>query len=136
MKWSKTPRRIVPPRPAPGRNPSPMAVVIGSPSSGNRGGHPHVTVLRHVAPFAVIVEILVANYVTRDVADGLRLFFAAILVPAPIVKIIFALDGFYVWPDFIYSTKHARLSGTDCKSLTTCRYFAFAPTDGHRRQIT
>src|SRR5260370_24492602 len=110
-----------------------MAVVIGSPSGGNRGGHPHVAVLRHVAPFAAIVEILVANYVTRDVADGLRPFFAAILIPAPLVKIIYILDGFYVWRDFIYSTKHTRLSSTASTSPTTCSYFACATADSHPR---
>src|SRR5260370_29885852 len=66
--WSKAPGRIVNPSPAPRADPVPIAVAIRSPSGRNLGRIPNVPVLGLIAPSTVIVEVVVANHVARDVS--------------------------------------------------------------------
>ena len=52
------PRRIIDPRPSPGRNPSPMACVIWRPADSHPVGEPDMAIVRIVAPVALVIQIV------------------------------------------------------------------------------
>ena len=66
MRRCKTPRHIVDPGPAPGRDPAPMAIAVGRPVTGGRRRKPHRAVARGGLPAAVAVERLIAGDVGRE----------------------------------------------------------------------
>src|SRR6266568_2533973 len=66
----KAPRRIVNPSPAPWADPVPIAVAVRSPARGDLGGIPNMPVPRLIAPSAVIIEVVVADHVARNVTRG------------------------------------------------------------------
>src|SRR2546429_3175476 len=88
MEGSKAPRLIVDPRPAPRRNPNPMAVAIGSPAHDSGVGKPNSAIFGNGAPAAVFVEVFVTNHIGRNIAGGLRVIFAAVAVTAPVVEVV------------------------------------------------
>src|SRR3984957_425127 len=63
VEWRKAPRLRIDPGPTPGRDPNPMAVVIGSPADHNVAGNPDWPIFRIVLPVTVVVEIIVAIHV-------------------------------------------------------------------------
>ena len=75
MEGRKAPRRIVNPSPAPGADPVPVAVAVRSPARGDLGGIPNMSVLRLIAPSAVIIQVAVADHVARNVVRGDRVVF-------------------------------------------------------------
>src|SRR6266568_896857 len=89
MERCEAPRLIVNPSPSPGRDPNPVAVAIRSPSNHGSVREPDVAVLGHGPPATVIIEILVADHVARDVARRDRAIFAAVAVAAPVIEIVF-----------------------------------------------
>ncbi len=88
VKWSKAPRFVFDPGPSPGRNPNPMSVAVRRPSGSDASRKPDVSVIGHVSPLAVVVEVVVADYVTGDVAGGFGTLFAVVAGAAPVVKIV------------------------------------------------
>src|SRR6476661_6496093 len=69
MERSVAPRRVVNPGPAPGRNPRPMSIVIGSPADGH-SRKPDEAVTGNILPITVIIQILIADDFTRNIANG------------------------------------------------------------------
>jgi len=67
VEGSESPGRVVYPGPAPGIDPHPMAVVIGSPSR-RYGRNPNRPVRIDHAPLTIVVKILVSDRVTRNIA--------------------------------------------------------------------
>ena len=67
VKGSIAPRRVIDPGIAPRRNPCPMAGVVRSPASFNPVGKPDVSIGAIVAPIAVVIEILIANDIVRQI---------------------------------------------------------------------
>ena len=88
VKGRITPRSVIHPGPAPGRNPGPVAFAIGRPPDANLRGVPDMSVAGIVAPFAVIVQILISHYIMRNISCRARPLVAAVAAIRPIVKII------------------------------------------------
>src|SRR5260370_38898978 len=65
---SKSPRLIVNPSPAPRSNPVPIAVAVRSPVHRNMARIPNVAVFWLIAPIAIVVEIVVADDVARNIS--------------------------------------------------------------------
>ena len=61
-----------------------MAVAVRGPPHGHGARHPHRAVLGAIAPFTVIVQVLVADDVARDVARRARVVPAAVTAGAPV----------------------------------------------------
>ena len=93
VKRSKAPGFILHPSPSPGRDPDPMTVTVWRPPCGDARGKPHVTVIGNISPLAVVIEIVVADDVTRDVAGRLRMFFTIVAGTAPAVKFVKTPDS-------------------------------------------
>ena len=67
VKRGITPWRVIDPCVSPRRNPCPMAGVVRSPTSFHPVRKPDVAIGAIVAPVAVVVEILVANHIVRQI---------------------------------------------------------------------
>src|SRR5207302_4890377 len=115
MKGRIAPRRIIHPCPAPWCNPGPVAIMIGCPADRHCGRHPNLSVLRVVAPDAVLVEILVANHLRRHVSCRTGALFAAVALLAPIVEIVaFAsVHSVYIGREGVSPSERSSLTGFD-----------------------
>lgn len=88
VEGSKAPRIIVNPSPAPGIDPIPIAVAVRSPAWRNIRRIPDVTILRFVAPSAVIIEVVIAGHVARNVPPGGRTVFFEVALFRPTIQSI------------------------------------------------
>src|SRR6266567_3123370 len=84
----KAPRRIVNPSPAPRADPVPIAVAVRSPASGDLGGIPNMPVPRLIAPGAVIIEVVVADHIARNVTRGNRVVFLQVALRSPTIEAV------------------------------------------------
>ena len=64
-----------------------MSKTIRRPARSNRR-HPHSAVRGQHAPGSVVVEILRANHIGRDIPDRLRVFLALIANAAPVIEAV------------------------------------------------
>lgn len=64
----ESPARIVHPGPAPRADPCPPAITVGCPVRGGMQWSPHLPIFRFIEPFAVLVQILVADDIGGDMA--------------------------------------------------------------------
>src|SRR5207302_974049 len=84
----EAPWGVVDPGPAPRLHPYPTAVAIRRPSHDRGTGRPYVTVVRRVAPLAVVVEIFVADRLARHVLRRARVIPAAVARGAPVLPVV------------------------------------------------
>src|SRR5262249_29421360 len=96
VKGSKSPGSIINPRPAPGIDPGPVTVAIGSPIRNNSGRHPHGSISGDYAPATVTIQIFVSDHLRRYVPDRYYAALTLIANAAPIIKAIEA--GIFVSP--------------------------------------
>src|SRR5205823_2270285 len=73
---------------APRLHPYPTAVAVRRPSHDRGTGRPYVTVVRRVAPLAVVVEIFVADRLARHVLRRARVVPAAVARGAPVLPVV------------------------------------------------
>ena len=73
-----------------------MSFVIRSPAFIDVVGEPYVSVVGVVAPVAVVVKIVVANHIGREVMRGAGIIVAMIAGFTPTVKLIRVADLLYV----------------------------------------
>ena len=127
---SVAPGRVVDPSPSPGRDPIPVSFVIRSPAFIDVVGEPDVSVVGVVAPVAVVVKIVVTNYIGREVMRGAGIIVAMIAGFRPTVKLICVADLLYVGVQRIGAAERAGLSGVQCVGLTVACSLALAFPDG------
>jgi hypothetical protein len=92
VKRRKAPRFIFNPGPSPGRNIGPMTVTIRRPITGHTARLPNISVFRIISPTTVVVEILVAGHILRNVLATTSLVFALIARLRPPAEIIGRLN--------------------------------------------
>ena len=108
-----------------------MPFMIGSPSGIHAVGKPDVSVVGIIAPVAVVVEIVVADDVMRQVLRGARVIVAVITGFRPAVKLIGAADLLHVGVERIGAAEGAGLPSMQGVSLAVARRLALAFADGH-----
>src|SRR4029077_5195545 len=86
VKRGVAPGLVAYPGPTPGTDPIPVAVAVWSPIHGNGARIPHVAVVRLFVPGSVIVEVVVAGNVTRNVFRGDGIVFAQIALRGPAIE--------------------------------------------------
>ncbi len=86
MEGSKAPGVVVNPSPTPRVHPAPITVAVRSPTRGHIGGVPHMSVLRLIAPGAVVIEIVIAGHVAGNVPPGNRAIFFQVALFRPAIK--------------------------------------------------
>ena len=136
MERREAPRLIVNPSPSPGRDPNPVAVAVRSPSNYGSVREPDVAILGHGPPATVIIEILVADHVSRDVARRDGALFAAVAVAAPVIEIVFiAAKALHVGVKLFIPEERAGLPRMNRISRSTARDFAFAIANKHGGRV-
>src|SRR5208282_4428763 len=88
VEWSKSPRLVLNPGPAPWADVDPVAEAIRSPSHDDAARPPAWAVTGNVAPVAVRVEIFIASHFARNVVGGVRLIFAFVALESPTIEIV------------------------------------------------
>src|SRR5580704_14329904 len=88
VKRREAPGSVVDPSPTPRTYVAPVAIAVGRPILRDIVGSPNGTVLRIFLPSAVIVEITVANDISRNVARGSGIVFLQIAFLRPTVESI------------------------------------------------
>src|SRR6516162_756116 len=131
----EAPGRIVYPRPSPRRNPDPVAVAVRRPADDGGVREPDCAVLRHRAPAAVIIEILVADHVVRNVAGRSRAVPASVAVAAPTVEVVIAGISLDVSAQLIASPEGRTLSGMNRISRTAAGDFALSVANIDNRRV-
>src|SRR5215472_4561976 len=63
MERAVAPRRVVHPRPAPRRDPSPVTAAVGYPADSKRGRIPHRTILGIGSPLPILIQVLCSRNV-------------------------------------------------------------------------
>src|SRR5713101_4761680 len=84
----KAPRRIVNPGPTPRADPVPIAVAVRSPARGDLGRIPNMPVLGLISPSAVIIEVVVADHIARNVTRGNRVVFLQVALRSPTIEAV------------------------------------------------
>src|SRR5712692_8420648 len=110
---SKAPGRIVNPSPAPGANPVPIAIAVGSPVGCNFARIPDVTVFRFIAPVAVIIQIAVARRIARNVLAGNGVVFLEVALGGPAVEAVRSGRPFKVRLNVVRASKFGALLKVD-----------------------
>src|SRR5579862_7311074 len=82
VRGREAPRGIVDPGPSPRLDPGPIPIAVGRPV-GVHGGVPHRAIARRFAPHAVIIQLLVADHIGRQIAGRWRAVVTGILVFGP-----------------------------------------------------
>jgi len=70
VEWREAPRFVVNPSPSPRAYPVPISVAVRGPVRRNIRGIPNRTVVRLLAPGSVVVQIVVARNISRNVLCG------------------------------------------------------------------
>src|SRR6516162_9194915 len=92
---------------------------------------PHRAILRHGAPAPVIVEILITDYVFRDIAFGDGVVFAKVALVTPRIEIVFTGNRLDVGIERIRTGEEALLFGMNGISRTAAGDFALALSDAN-----
>src|SRR5262249_41974393 len=106
----KAPGRVIHPGPAPRRNPGPVAVTVRGPANDRDMWEPHRPVVGHRPPTTVVVQVLVADHVVRNVAARHRVLFTQVTLATPAVKIVFARHRLNVRVQRIGAVKDALIA--------------------------
>src|SRR5260370_12313401 len=131
MEGREAPRFILDPCPAPRRDPGPVSISIGSPVRGNPRRKPHGSVVGNASPLAVIIQIFVADHVTRDVACGRRALVPDISGPAPIVEVLGTFGTPNVKPQRVRTGNARILAGVQMEVAAASRGLASSLTHGN-----
>src|SRR5262252_1017178 len=88
VEWRESPRLIFHPRPAPRPNIGPMPIAIRSPTYHHGARTPARAVSCYIAPVAVLVQILVAGHLARNIVRRIGVVFPVVAIECPLIKII------------------------------------------------
>src|SRR5271157_2025911 len=88
VKGSESPRRLVDPGPAPGLNPGPPSVTVGSPSHSQARGIPYRPVFSYGLPAPVLVQIVISRHVGADVLPRARIDVHPVAFSAPLIEAV------------------------------------------------
>src|SRR5712691_8420242 len=128
---SKTPRRIVNPGPAPRADPVPIAIAVGGPARGNLGGIPNMPVPRLIAPGAVIIEVVVADHIARNVTRGNRVVFLQVALRGPTIEAVGTRRPIDVVFDVFRTVEFGALAGMYFIRFAAGGDFTLAAEDGN-----
>ena len=90
---------------------------------------PDVAVVAFIAPVSVIVQVVVADDVGRDIASGTRILPAVIAVVGPVIELVGIADLFHVGFEGIGAAESGSLSGVDFVGLSVASGFAVSFAD-------
>src|SRR5215469_9635535 len=136
VEWSKAPRFVVNPSPAPRRDPNPMAVTIGRPADNDSMRKPHVAVPWHGAPATVFIQVLVADNIVGNVTRRNGVVVAQISLVAPLIEVIVILtNALDVGVQLIRAIKNAFFTRMNGVGGAAASDFSLAITDRHNRGV-
>ena len=137
MERREAPWLCVNPGPAPRRDINPVADLIGSPAGGDTIGHPHCAIVRIVVPRAIVVQVVIAVDIARDVFGRKRRVFALIARLAPVFEIVVARRVRRVVGNIVGTVEGVHLSRDEIPCLSAAGDFtpAFANGDHGRAAI-
>jgi len=129
------PGGVVHPGPAPGRDPSPLLIVIRRPISGNMRGSPYLSIARLIRPLAVVIEILVAAHFAGHVTGRRRSVFADVTRGAPLVPSVSSGSGYQVEGGLVATHNDCLLARADRERTPTTSHLAGSATNGDIRGL-
>src|SRR5690242_5623297 len=133
----KTPRLIAYPSPSPRSDPVPAAVAIRCPVRANIVGIPHVPVLRFLAPSAVIIEVVIAGDVARNVVSRSRAVLSPVALLGPLIEPIRTRRANDAVGGVIFcAVEFSLLSGMHFVILSSRRDFAVAANHRQARGVS
>jgi len=95
-----------------------MALMIGCPTESDLVGEPDMAVVWIVAPVAVVVEILIADHIVRQILGRTRVVVTVIAVGAPGIEIVRGADVNHIDVQRVRSAEGASLSAAQGVGLT------------------
>ena len=130
MGGREAPGGIVDPTPAPRLDPGPMAVAVWRPSRIH-GGIPDWAIAGRVAPRAVAIQFLVADYAGRQIVGGLAAGLVGVAIFGPRLKPIGLRRILYVVSELIGTRELRAIAGVQGKVLAAAIDIRLAAAD-HR----
>src|SRR4029453_15334631 len=131
----EAPRRGGDPGPAPRRDPTPTAVAIRSPVGHDVRRAPHVTVGGLIDPFALAVEILVADDLARHVLCRLGVVAAPVAIVRPGFERRARGDPVDVGSQAVETRERALLVGAYAEGFGGAGHFRFAVARADDRAV-
>src|SRR5467141_1859391 len=132
---SKAPRRVINPGPAPGADPISIAITVGSPTGRDFGGIPDMAVFRFISPRTVVIEIVVAGNITRNVPSGNGVVFLQVALGGPTIEAIWTGGLVNAVLNIVGAGEFAALSGVDFIGFAASGNFAFAADHGNASRV-
>src|SRR5438309_2672642 len=127
----KAPGRIINPGPAPRADPVPISVAVRSPANSNFARIPNVAIFGLIAPVAIVVEIIVADHVARNVFCRDGAVFLQVALGSPAVKTVGTGSLFNTVLNVFGAVEFSALTRMDFVGLAAGGDFAFAANHGH-----
>ena len=135
VKWSKAPGFVFHPGPTPRCDPNPMSVAVRRPSDGDTRGEPHISIIGGVSPLAIVIEVVIADNVARDVAGGLGVLFAIVAAAAPGVKFVATAGSPAVIGQRVRAAESCAVAGVHVVVGAAAGGFTFSGAHGNRRRV-
>src|SRR5690349_11644807 len=135
VEGSKPPGIIVNPCPAPRADPVPVTPAVRRPTNGNHARIPHGAVIRNFTPRAVIVQIVVARHVARNILRGNRVVFLQISLLRPAIETVRFGRRADAVLNILGAVKFAALARMNIIGLAPGGNFAFAADHGNARGV-
>ena len=125
MKWRKAPGGVVNPGPTPRADPNPVTVVIRRPTDDHGAGNPDRAVIGVGLPLTVLIEVVIAVHVSRDVFCRARIVFELVTRLAPVFEVVEFRRCLRVVSELIGAGEQVLLPGGEIVSFTAAGYLAF-----------
>src|SRR6185312_1688626 len=128
---SKAPGGVIYPGPAPRLNPGPMSGLIGRPAGRDLPRIPDVAITRRGGPTAVLIQILVADYIGRNIARRHEAILVAVAGFRPLIELVRAGRGRDLIGDLPVARYIRLLAGIHAEGLPAAGYFSLARAHGY-----
>src|ERR1700722_4214133 len=123
------PGTVVDPSPSPRGDPIPVSFVIWSPAGVDVVGKPYVAVGGIVSPVAVVVEVVISDFVMRQILRRTRVVVPVVAGFGPAIELIGPAELFYIRIQRVGAAEGATLPAMQCVRLSITGGLAFAFAD-------
>ncbi len=110
-----------------------MAFVIGRPTGVDSIGEPDVPVVRIIAPVAIVVQILIADHIVREILRRTREVVTVVATFGPGIEFVGAVKRLDVGIERVRSAERAGLSAAQIVALARANGLALARADADHR---
>src|SRR5690349_2458160 len=100
-----------------------MAISISRPTRLDRTRKPHTAIVGNSTPVTIIIEVLVANDVPRNIASRHGMLFTKVAIVAPSIEVIVAAQSVNIGRELVASGEGGMLVCMNREGLAATSHF-------------